>query len=129
MSADLGLLVWSVFLCFAQMLIAVITAQSQVGLATLLGNRENMPKLTGLAGRAARANRNMLESLALFATLVLVAHVTGQSNAMTALGATLFYWARVAYAIVYLWGQVPGLRTGVWAVSVVGLVIIFIQVV
>lgn len=127
-STELGLLVWSVILCIAQMLIAVIATQLQVGLPALVGNRDNMPDITGLAGRATRAHRNMLENLALFASLVLVAQVTGHANAMTALGAQIFFWARLAYAIVYLIG-VPWIRTGAWTVSMVGLVLIILQLV
>lgn len=68
----------------------------------------------------------MLESLVLFAALVLAAVVAGKTNAMTALGAQLFFWARLAYAIVYLAG-VPWVRTGVWLVSIIGLILIFAQ--
>jgi uncharacterized MAPEG superfamily protein len=128
MSPDLKLLIWSTALAVVQMVIAVIGAQLQVGLPTLVGNREDMPRITGWAGRAERAHYNMLESLVLFAALVLVAQVAGKANAATALGAQLFFWARLAYAVVYLIG-IPWLRTGVWAVSVVGLVIIFLQLV
>jgi len=127
-SADLSLLVWSVALCVVQMLIAVVTAQTQVGLAALVGDREGMPALTGLAGRAARAHRNMLENLVLFAALVMVGQLSGHLNSTTLVGAQLFFWARVVYAVVYLFG-VPWLRTGVWAVSMVGLILIFSQVV
>jgi uncharacterized MAPEG superfamily protein len=52
--------------------------------------------------------------------------VAGKTKAMTALGAQLFFWARLAYAIVYLAG-VPWARTGVWLVSVIGLILIFAQ--
>ena len=38
----------------------------------------------------------MLESLVLFAILVLTAKAAGISNAMTLLGAQLFFWGRVA---------------------------------
>jgi uncharacterized MAPEG superfamily protein len=58
----------------------------------------------------------MLESLPIFAALVLVAQVADKANAMTALGAELFFWARLAYAPVYVIG-VPGLRTALWGVS------------
>jgi uncharacterized MAPEG superfamily protein len=68
----------------------------------------------------------MLENLVLFAVLVLLVSVTGKSNQMTLLGAQLFFWARLAYAAVYLAG-IPWLRTGVWLVSVIGLVLIFLQ--
>jgi uncharacterized MAPEG superfamily protein len=127
MKPELSLLVWSVLLAFVQVVVAVMGAQMQVGLLTLVGNRERFPEITGWAGRAARAHRNMIENLALFAALVLVAVAAGRTNAMTLLGAQLFFWARLAYAVVYLVG-IPWLRTGVWAVSVVGLALIFLQV-
>ena len=128
MSPDLKFLVWSVALTLLQMVVFAIAATQQCGLPMLAGNREDMPALTGIAGRAQRAHRNMLESLVLFAALVLVAQAAGKANAATALGAQLFFWARLAYALVYLAG-VPWLRTGIWAVSVVGIVIIFLQLV
>jgi uncharacterized MAPEG superfamily protein len=85
-----------------------------------VGNRENLPAFEGWAGRAQRAHRNMLESLTIFAALVLVAQVAGKSNATTALGAQLFFWSRLAYSPVYVIG-IPWLRTGVWGVSFAGL--------
>lgn len=128
MSTDLMLLVWSVLLTFAQMLVAAMGSNSQVGLATLAGNRDNLPAFTGWAGRAHRAHRNMLENIVLFAALVLVAHVAGKANATTALGAQLFFWGRLAYAVVYVAG-VPWLRTGLWVVSVIGMALIALQLV
>jgi len=128
LSADLHLLVWSVALCVVQMVIAVAGATLQVGLPRLAGNREPLPEFTGWAGRATRAHRNMLENLVVFATLVIVAHMAGVANETTALGAQLFFWARLVYAVVYLMG-IPWVRTGIWAVSVVGLILIFAQLV
>jgi hypothetical protein len=61
----------------------------------------------------------MLENLVLFAALVLIAVIAGKTNSNTLLGAQIFLWARVAYAVVYLIG-IPWLRTGVWTVSIVG---------
>src|SRR6185503_5656861 len=75
MKPELMLLVWAVALTLVQMLIAASGAASQVGVMPLFGNREGMPVLTGWAGRAYRAHHNMLENLALFAALVLVAVV------------------------------------------------------
>ena len=128
MAPDLKYLLFSVVLCFVQVLIAAALANNQVGLTTLAGNREGMPELTGMAGRAWRAHRNMVENLVLFAALVLTAQVTGKLDATTALGAQLFFWARLAYVAVYVIG-LPWVRTAVWAVSIVGLVLIFIRVV
>ena len=127
-SVELNLLVWSVALCVVQMLVAVITAQGQVGLPTLIGNRENFPELTGIAGRASRAHQNMVANLVLFAALALAVAVMGKSNTTTILGAELFFWARIAYAVVYLIG-IPWVRTLVWAISMVGLVLMFVQLI
>jgi uncharacterized MAPEG superfamily protein len=128
MSIDIKLLIWSVALTLVQAVIAVIGAQLQVGLPMLAGNREKMPEILGWAGRAQRAHRNMLENLVLFGLLVLVANATGKANATTALGAELFFWARIAYAVIYLAG-IPWARTAAWGVSVVGLLMIFLQLI
>lgn len=125
MKPELMLLVWSVLLAFVQMLVAVTGQLLQVGLPALAGNREGLPAPTGWAGRAQRAHRNMLENLVLFAALVLIVVLADKSNAMTLLGAQLFFWARLVYAFVYLAG-IPWLRTGVWFVSVIGLALIFV---
>ena len=124
MTPDLQLLVWSAALALVQMLIAVLGATGQVGLTPLAGNREGLPEITGWAGRARRAHLNMLESLAIFAIVVLAAHLAGRADATTALGATLFFWGRVAFALVYLAG-IPWVRTAVWLVSVAGILLIF----
>lgn len=128
MTPELTLLVWAVALTLAQAVIAVLAAIGQVGLPTLAGNRQDMPELTGCPGRAMRAHRNMVENLVLFAALVLVAKAAGVSNAMTVLGAQLFFWGRLAHGALYLIG-IPWLRTGAWAVSVAGLALIFLQLV
>jgi uncharacterized MAPEG superfamily protein len=126
MTPELHLLVWTVVLTVVQMLVAVTAANTQIPLTTLAQNRENLPELTDWAGRAQRAHRNMLENLPLFIGLVLVAHIAGRANSMTLLGAQLFFWARLVYAVVYVAG-VPWVRTAVWAVSAVGLILIFLQ--
>jgi len=128
MKPELTLLVWAVVLTVAQMLVAVQGAFNQVGLARLASNRDGMPEITGWGGRAARAHRNMLESLVLFAALVFVAVAAGKTNDMTLLGAQIFFWARVAYAAIFVAGII-WLRTLVWFVSMAGLIIIFAQLV
>ena len=128
MTPELTYLVWSIALTFALVLIAVAGATVQVGLPKLAGNRDGLPEMAGWAGRAARAHRNMLESLILFAVLVLAAHIAGIHNAMTLLGAQLFFWGRLAHALIYLAG-IPWLRTAAWGVSIAGLALIFVQLI
>ena len=126
MKPELSLLVWSVALAFVQVLVAVQGAMMQVGLPTLAGNREPPLDIKGWAGRAQRAQRNMVENLVLFAALVLVAVAAGETNDMTLLGAQIFFWARLVYAAVYVAG-IPWVRTGAWFVSVIGMILIFAQ--
>ena len=128
MKPELHLLVWSVVLTVVQMLVAAQATFNKVGLMALVGNREGMPEITGWGGRAARAHYNMLENLVLFASLVLVAVVAGKTNDMTLLGAQLFFWARLAYAAIYVAGII-WIRTLAWLISVIGLVLIFAQLV
>jgi uncharacterized MAPEG superfamily protein len=127
MTLELKLLVWSTVLASIQMLIALLGAIAQVGVLALVGNRNNLPAIDGWPARAQRAHRNMLESLTIFAALVLVAQVAGKSNAVTALGAQLFFWGRLAYAPVYVIG-IPWVRTGLWGVSFAGLLQILSQI-
>jgi uncharacterized MAPEG superfamily protein len=128
MAVEMELLVWATALTLVQAVIAVLGAMLQVGLPALAGNRKDLRPIEGWAARARRAHQNMLENLVLFATLVLVAQIAGRFNATTALGAQLFLWARVAYVPVYLIG-IPWVRTGLWGVSVAGLVLIFLQLI
>jgi uncharacterized MAPEG superfamily protein len=128
MKPELMLLLDAVVLTFVQMLIASVGAQLQVGLPALAGNRENLPEIRGWAGRARRAQYNMLENLVLFAVLVLVAVLTGKTNEATLVGAQMFFYARIVYLLLYLIG-IPWLRTGVWAVSIAGLIVMFVQLV
>ena len=123
MSPDLQYLLLSAILCFVQMLIAATGANTQVGLPALAGNREGLVEMVGWAGRARRAHLNMIENLVLFAALVLIAAVAGKANATTAMGAMIFFWARLAYALIYLIG-IPWLRTLAWLIGVIGMAMI-----
>jgi uncharacterized MAPEG superfamily protein len=123
MSTEVTMLIWSIVLTLAQMLLAVTGAMIQVGLPKLAGNSDGLTDCEGWVGRAQRAHRNMLENLPLFAVLVLLAQMLGKADDMTAMGAQIFFYARVVYVGVYVAG-LPWLRTGVWGASMVGMVMI-----
>jgi uncharacterized MAPEG superfamily protein len=128
MTPEIIFLLWSVALTLLLAIIAVSAGTLELGLPRLAGNRENMRELEGWGGRAQRAHRNMLENLVLFAIVVFAARLTNVSNAVTLLGAQLFFFGRIAHAILYIAG-IPWLRTLAWLVSVVGIAMIFWQVV
>ncbi len=91
------------------------------GMNLAMGNRDNLPDATPFAGRADRTAKNTLESFVLFAALALVAHVSGIQSPRVLLGAEIFFWSRLLFVAVYYVG-IPYLRTGVWTVGLVGLV-------
>jgi len=126
MSPDLAYLVWAAALTMVQLLIVIVGASFTIPLPVLAGNRETPVEGKGWLGRAQRAHRNILETLVLFAILVLVAHVTGKANATTALGAAIYFWARVAHAAIYIAG-ISWVRSLAFGISMVGLVMILLQ--
>src|SRR3989440_11320231 len=89
----------------------------------VLGNRETPPPLPPWAERARRAQRNMLENFPHFAALVLVVNAAGLANHQTGLGATMFFWARLVHAVVYItgiwWLRAPAYFAGVAGAGVV----------
>ena len=87
-----------------------------------------MPDAPLWVQRANRAHINNVQVFAPFAALVLIAHITGQSNAMTALWTIIFFWARLAHAIVYLLG-IAYIRTVVFLIGFVALLGVFFEVV
>ncbi len=126
MRPEITLLAWSAILAIVHMLVTVQALVNQKGLMTAFGNRENLGELAGWGGRAQRANVNMAQNLVVFAAVVLAAVAAGRTNDMTLLGAQLFFWGRLAYAVCYL-GGIPYLRTASWLVSIIGIVLILIQ--
>lgn len=128
MTTDLWMLTWTALLCLVGPLVYLPSrATTPGGLAWGLGNREGArPAFPAWAARAERAHANLVENLAPFAVLVLVAHVAGKTNALTALGASIFFWARVAYVPVYVAG-IPYLRTVVFFVAAAGELLILAQ--
>ena len=124
MPVELKMLGWSILLGVIYVLLATTLGIPQRGMAWLASNREGESKLLmGAAGRCDRAGRNFLETFVFFAAAVLAVVAAQRTNASTALGAQLFFWARVVYLPVYLVG-VPYLRTLVWATSLAGLLMV-----
>ncbi|MBM3536152.1 MAG: MAPEG family protein [Alphaproteobacteria bacterium] len=128
MTVDLTMLAWSAALCVVLAFPYTIGMTQRLGLPTMAGNRESIPEPEGWMARSKRAHLNMVENLAAFAALVLIAHIAGKADPSTALGAQLFFWGRLAHAIVYVAG-LPWVRTAAYAVSVVGMAIIFLALI
>ena len=68
------------------------------------------------AQRLHRAHVNAVENLVIFATLVLTLQVMQHSTQSTVLACAVYFWARLAHAIIY-WAGIPVLRTLAFAVG------------
>ncbi len=124
MSIEMKMLLWSIVLGLVQIALAAIFSTLQRGLSWNVGARDGLAEpLTGVAARLDRASRNFLETFVFFASAVLAVVLMQKGDAQTALGAQLYFWARLAYLPIYAAG-IPYLRTLVWAVSIAGLVMV-----
>lgn len=126
MNSELTLLGWTVALGLVQILIAAALSASSRGFGWAAGPRDGVaPPLGTLGGRLERAKANFLETFPLFAVAVLVVVAAGKSSPTTLLGAQIYFWARVAYVPAYAL-TVPLLRSVVWAVSLIGLLMVIV---
>lgn len=128
MTPDLTYLTWAAALCVLVWVPYILARITVWGLPQAMGYPDNPPELPKWSQRAAKAHLNLVENLAPFAALVLVAHVAGLANENTALGAAVFFWARVVQWLAHVAG-VPYVRTLAFAVSLIGLGTIFVVIV
>lgn len=128
MPTELLLLAWTLVLALVHIFAAASVRTRQYGVAWNMGPRDQeMPAPSPLAGRLARAQANFFETLPLFAAAVLIAAVSGELSRLTLVGAHLYFWARLAYLPVYALG-IPRLRSLIWGVGFVGLVLILVEI-
>jgi len=122
MTVELWWLGWSVVLGLVYLLVAFGFSVLQSGLPWHAGNRDSAVTPNKFTARADRASRNFLETFAFFAAATLAVVLAHKNGAQTILAAQSYFWARVAYLPVYLIG-IPYLRTAIWIVSLVGIVL------
>ena len=125
MTVELTLLGWTLVLALVQILLVTQLRAKEAGLAYNMSPRDTAGAPVGkVTARLQRAQANLFETLPLFAAAILIAHIAGRDSNLTLWGAALYFFARLVYVPVYAAG-ICGLRTAVWAVSIVGLVMIF----
>lgn len=121
-STLITMLGWSVVLLLAQIVAQTLSLAKDTDLGYAMSPRDVAdPRVSELTKRLTRALGNLLESYAAFVGLALALHVLGKTGGMASTGAIIWFWARVVYVPVYAMG-IPAVRTGVWTVSVIGLV-------
>lgn len=125
MTFELQMLVLATVVLFLTIGIQGILTPLNQGFAWGLGARDEARDPSVLQGRMRRAVANGIEAMALFTPLVLAATIAGVSNGTTQLGAILFVAARAAYPVAYALG-IPVLRTVIWTVGIVGILLLVV---
>ena len=124
MTTELHVLAWASILAIVHIWAAIRARTRQYGTRWNVGARdEELPPPGALAGRLARAQANYLETFPLMAAAVLIVSVADLETRWTALGALIWLAARIVYLPLYAFG-VPVLRTLVWTLSLIGLVMV-----
>ena len=127
MSVELLMLLYSVLLFFVIIVAQAGLAIQQNGLMAQAGSRDSLPEPTLLRQRLQRLTANMQENLVMFAAVVLVANAADVSSNTTALGASLFFYARVGHAIIYAAGW-PAIRPLFYFAGLIGTGMILFEV-
>jgi uncharacterized MAPEG superfamily protein len=128
-AAELLLLAGSGLLLVLQIVLAAQLGNRQYGLRWAASPRdESMDPPGVLLGRARRALANLLETWPLFAAAVLAVGLAHRFDGWSLVGAHLYLWARVVYLALYLAGA-PLIRSLVWNVALVGILMVLAQLV
>ena len=121
-SPETTMLLWSTALGLVQLVIATSLALKDQGIPYNLSPRDAAAPAVGtMTARMQRAYKNFAETFPLFAAAIIFVTLAGRQDATSALGAQLYFGARLIYIPIYASG-VTVIRTLVWAVSIFGLV-------
>jgi uncharacterized MAPEG superfamily protein len=129
MTTELTILAWTLVLALVQVMLPAVLRgrQTRAGYNASSRDRPAGP-LSDVTGRLLRAQANLFETLPVFAGAVIIDHMVGREGAMTLWGAWLYIVARVVYVPIYAAG-IPFIRTLVWMVSVVGIILLLVPII
>ncbi|MEM7520523.1 MAG: MAPEG family protein [Pseudomonadota bacterium] len=128
MTPELTYLLWAVILLMIHALVQATFSDLSKGLGWALGPQDEARDQNLIAGRIQRALRNYLETLPAFVALALMLAVTELGTQTSAMGAALWFWARVAYVPAYASG-IPLVRSIAWFASLAGLALMALPLV
>lgn len=118
MAAETTALALAALLQAAQIGIAAVSLNRDVGAKWNAGPRDTQPELSAMTGRLRRAVNNHFEGLILFTIAVVVVTLSDAGSPLTVLCAWLYLAARVLYVPAYALGWSPW-RSVIWGVGFV----------
>jgi uncharacterized MAPEG superfamily protein len=125
MTPELQYLVYGVILLIVHVLVQATFSDLSKGIGWALGPQDEDRQQSAIAARIQRALRNYLETFPAFIALALTLAVTEMGTATSALGAAIWFWARVAYVPAYASG-IPLVRSVAFFASLAGLVMMIL---
>jgi uncharacterized MAPEG superfamily protein len=129
MSLEFWMLFGSMVLGLVHLTAASFTFKAQVGNAYSVGARDEDLRPKGMAGRLDRAQRNFLETFAIFAAAVLMLELSGRTGGrLSEIGVVVYLAGRIAFLPLYAAG-VPWLRTFSWNFATAGLALVMAAIV
>src|SRR3954447_15940605 len=124
MPVELKILALGALLLFIHIFIATRFKTAQYGRTWNVSARDQaLPPANPVTGRLIRAQANFEETFPIAIVALLGVVIAGRTSQWTALGGWIWLGARIVYLPLYAVG-VPVVRTVVWTISAVGLVMV-----
>ena len=124
MTSELTVLALGAILLLVHVLLAGHFKTKQYGKQWNMGARdESLPPLNDIAGRLDRARANFIETFPIAIVALLGITVAGRNSDLTCVAAWVWLAARVIYLPLY-WAGVPGVRTIVWLIATLSLLVL-----
>lgn len=121
MTTELKILLGSILLGIFQILLAVAAATKHRGIQWNIGSREEPASpLPPVAARLGLAAENFKETFPFFLAAVVIVQFLSKNSNTTALGAQMYFFARVLYVPIYGY-NITHVRTLVWGASMAGI--------
>jgi uncharacterized MAPEG superfamily protein len=128
MAVEFWALFGAMILGLVHLTAASFTFKAQVGNAYSVGARDEDIRPVGVAARLDRAQRNFLETFAIFAAAVLMLGVLDWTgNWLSETGALIYLAGRIVFLPLYAIG-VPWLRTLSWNGATAGLAMVIVAI-
>ena len=124
MPVEIKILALGAVLLFVHIFIATRFKTAQYGRKWNVGARdEALPEPNPVTGRLIRAQANFEETFPIAIVALLGVVIAGRTSQATALGGWIWLAARAVYLPLY-WAGIPVVRTIVWAIALIGLIMV-----